>query len=618
MSISLPRRNFGNKSLLNPPSAPAKPKSIWESEPILQLIYGLQQGRSELVTEIINQASWPENKIYMETVKVWQGSLEAAENLTSLVRNCGGIIVRNWVYLILSLFWLEMEEENRYRKFLTFPKEKFNGFEAGIFLECHRKALEIIGKVRFKESCSEKDLTIFESIENKHIEGLKAYLIGLTSSSEEEVKSQAINRAISIFSSEGESPNLYWWSKALIEITPEQEAEKASSLQQALNGLLQVGREQEAIKVSGKISNIENKYATAQEMEGCLYINKGQEMLHKAGWYARGNSPVLILGETGVGKSALARRIHNHPLSVRRDRPFVEVNCGTLPKDLAAGHLFGTIRGAFTGAENTLGLLEKAKEGTVFLDEIGELDPAVQTMLLGVIGEGYFRRVGSSETIKFKGRIIAATNRNIFNNEISTDKLENRFRSDLLWRLNKSLVIIPPLRERKNEIVPLAKHFLKQLGTGKLEFAPLAAEELENYDFPGNIRELQNIIEQLVISVTEKYQTEGIAVITQPMVERVIRDARGTGLRVIDTPSNNSSEAQTTDVNKLMKLSIRELHKQEMLNLAENVDLFTVTLIEECLELANGKVSEAAKLLKAYPMQIYRIIQKVKVPEIKK
>jgi DNA-binding NtrC family response regulator len=206
---------------------------------------------------------------------------------------------------------------------------------------------------------------------------------------------------------------------------------------------------------------------------------------------------ILLSGETGVGKSLLAKIVHF--TSKRQDMPFLSINCATLTEELLASELFGHERGAFTGAVRTKqGLVEIADTGTLFLDEIAEMSTSLQAKLLKVIEEGEFYRVGGTRPIKVDVRFIAATNQRV-RNAIT----EGRFREDLYYRLNVMEIFIPPLRDRKDDIEPLSQYFLKKhlVSTkGKVTgFSKESLAILKNYSFPGNVRELENIIERAVI-----------------------------------------------------------------------------------------------------------------------
>ncbi len=209
------------------------------------------------------------------------------------------------------------------------------------------------------------------------------------------------------------------------------------------------------------------------------------------------NASVLIYGETGTGKELLAKAIHN--CSHRVGRPFIKVNCAAIPEGLLESELFGHERGAFTSAVTTrLGRFEMADSGTVFLDEIGEMSPAMQAKLLRVTQEKEFERVGSSETRSVDVRIISATNKNLI--ELVA---EGSFREDLYYRLSVVPIYIPPLRERKSDIRLLSENFLRRyansLGKKVESISKEAMEVLMAYDWPGNVRELENCIERAVI-----------------------------------------------------------------------------------------------------------------------
>ena len=229
-------------------------------------------------------------------------------------------------------------------------------------------------------------------------------------------------------------------------------------------------------------------------------ISRNKELtniLRKVEQVASTTASVLVLGETGTGKELIARAIHN--ISDRRDRALVKVNCAALPANLIESELFGHEKGAFTGAlARKIGRFELADNGTIFLDEIGDLPLDLQSKLLRVLQEGEFERLGNPATIKADVRVIAATNR-----DLEEEIKKNTFRQDLYYRLNVFPIKIPPLRERKDDIPLLVRYFTKKYSDKlhkKVETIP--AETMENlraYDWPGNIRELENIIERAVI-----------------------------------------------------------------------------------------------------------------------
>ncbi|HUR46091.1 MAG TPA: sigma 54-interacting transcriptional regulator [Candidatus Saccharimonadales bacterium] len=206
---------------------------------------------------------------------------------------------------------------------------------------------------------------------------------------------------------------------------------------------------------------------------------------------------VLILGESGTGKELVSRAIHEK--SDRKERPLVRVNCASIPKELFESEFFGHVRGAFTGAvKDRVGRFELANGGTLFLDEVGEIPIELQSKLLRVLQEGQFERLGEDRTRTVNVRIIAATNR-----DLQEEAKAGRFRMDLYYRLSVFPMEVPPLRERREDIALLARHFLerasRRAGRAKVEFSDAQLADLEAYDWPGNIRELQNVIERAVI-----------------------------------------------------------------------------------------------------------------------
>jgi two-component system, NtrC family, response regulator AtoC len=215
------------------------------------------------------------------------------------------------------------------------------------------------------------------------------------------------------------------------------------------------------------------------------------ECLKLVGRVAATSLPVLITGESGTGKEVVARAIHQR--SDRAAGAFVPVNCGAIPFELIESELFGHVKGAFTGAErDRVGLWEEADGGAIFLDEITETSPLFQVKLLRALQTGEIRRVGSNRTLKVNVRVIAATNR-----DIEEEVRENRFRQDLMYRLNAVAIQLPPLRERVEDIPLLAEYFAAQArpsALAKVKFSPETLEALKNYEWRGNIRELENAV----------------------------------------------------------------------------------------------------------------------------
>ena len=229
-------------------------------------------------------------------------------------------------------------------------------------------------------------------------------------------------------------------------------------------------------------------------------VVKSQAMVRvvqKAIKVAKVEASVLITGESGVGKSMLAKLIHK--MSPRKEHPFVKINCGAIPQSLMESELFGYERGSFTGAISTgkTGLIEAANKGTVFFDEIAELKPDMQVKLLEIIEEKKFKRVGSVHSTTVDIHIIAATNQNL------TEQIrEGRFREDLYYRLNVVPIVVPPLRQRREDIPALAESILEKFNRSKnttKQFDPVLFELLMQYDYPGNVRELINAIQRMII-----------------------------------------------------------------------------------------------------------------------
>lgn len=221
------------------------------------------------------------------------------------------------------------------------------------------------------------------------------------------------------------------------------------------------------------------------------------EVMEKVRIAAPSDVSVLILGESGTGKEKIAESIHN--LSDRRTHPFVRVNCAALPPALIESELFGHEKGAFTGAsERRSGKFELAQKGTIFLDEIGEMSLSMQVKLLHVLQEKQIERIGGKAPVDLDIRIIAATNRNL-----EKEVAEGRFRLDLYYRLNVFPVTLPPLRERQDDIMPLAIHFLQifalKFGKAVTGFSPSVSKQLMSHAWPGNIRELQHLVERSVL-----------------------------------------------------------------------------------------------------------------------
>jgi two-component system NtrC family response regulator len=236
-----------------------------------------------------------------------------------------------------------------------------------------------------------------------------------------------------------------------------------------------------------------------------------QEVLETARRVAPSDTSVLITGETGTGKEMVASLVHH--LSRRVDQPFVKVNCGAIPRDLIESELFGHMKGSFTGAiKDKSGVFAEADRGTILLDEVGELTPAAQVKLLRVLQDHEVHPIGSTRAVKTDIRVVAATNR-----DVRTLIKEGSFREDLYFRLNVVPVHIPPLRERREDIPALLDHFLveicKRLDSPAKTFSTKALDVLMKYAWPGNVREMRNLVERMVLlSRTNVIDTEDLPV----------------------------------------------------------------------------------------------------------
>jgi formate hydrogenlyase transcriptional activator len=288
------------------------------------------------------------------------------------------------------------------------------------------------------------------------------------------------------------------------------------------------------------------------------------------------NSTVLIQGETGTGKELIAHAIRN--LSARCGRPFVRLNCAAIPLDLLESELFGHEKGAFTGAiSQKIGRFELADKGTLFLDEVGDIPPALQPKLLRVLQEQEFERLGSTRTHHVDVRLVAATNRNL-------EEMANRgeFRSDLYYRLNVFPVLLPPLRERREDIPALVAHFVEIYGrrmSREIEHIPATTmSALSAYNWPGNIRELQNLIERAVILSNDGVLPNPLpiagplAITTSPPATTLKDSERILILRTLESvgwviggPKGAASKLglkRTTLIHKMQKLGISRTYHQ--------------------------------------------------------
>lgn len=279
------------------------------------------------------------------------------------------------------------------------------------------------------------------------------------------------------------------------------------------------------------------------------------------------NGPILIEGESGTGKEVSAQLIHGQ----QPNSPFVFVNMASVPDNLFESEFFGHVKGAFTGADqNKMGLAEAAQGGDLFLDEIEALSLPGQAKLLRFLETGEVRRLGAKETVMVQARVIAATNRNL--NQMVT---EGKFREDLLWRLSGKKILLPPLRERKEDIPELVRYFLSQDKARKKDIGDDAMQVLQEYPWPGNVRELRRVCEQLIL------------IAPLPVLRR--EDV----LRVIRPPMENKASGSSFDLTR---------------GLSDLVNEFEAQIIQKALEQQND-IDEVARLLKISRSSLYKKIK---------
>jgi transcriptional regulator with GAF, ATPase, and Fis domain len=292
------------------------------------------------------------------------------------------------------------------------------------------------------------------------------------------------------------------------------------------------------------------------------------------------DSRILISGESGTGKELVAAAIHSG--SDRRDQPFIRVNCAALPRDLVESEMFGHERGAFTGAaERRIGRFELAHRGTLLLDEVGDLGPEAQAKLLRAIEAREIERLGGTKPIPIDVRVISATNKALLK-----AVREGSFREDLLFRLNVIPIEVPPLRERAGDIPALVAHFAAvfRIRTGRANagWSPDAISQLQRYAWPGNIRELANIVERLVILHAGQF-------VTPREVAQVLTSVDASSVRPEDLLDVGSIESP----------------------LADSLDEYEKALILRALAAANGNIAEAARRLRTDRPNLYRRMKRL-------
>ena len=355
---------------------------------------------------------------------------------------------------------------------------------------------------------------------------------------------------------------------------------------------------EQLLALQNEVSSLKDQFRSTEVEEDLLFNSVGHsaafkhvcDLIKKA---SKSKVSVLLQGETGVGKEIVARGLHSS--SDRADNPFVAVNCACIPPDLIEADLFGVEKGAYTGAtQSREGKFERAHKGTIFLDEVIELTPRAQASLLRVLQESEFERVGDIKTRRIDVRVVAATNENL-----EQAVQEGRFRADLFYRLNVYPVHIPPLRDRSEDIPLLTEHFLKKYcalyNKKTAGVSDKAMQALTQYKWPGNIRELENMIERGVI-LTENNNTIGLASffpsLSEPSHPLNIINGRGY-LCEEESPRQAVEDPETVSQLLVDNFSLEQLEQQ---------------LIEAAMAQANGNVSKAArKLGLTRPALAYRL-----------
>lgn len=316
-------------------------------------------------------------------------------------------------------------------------------------------------------------------------------------------------------------------------------------------------------------SELTGSYSKAHFTEIIGESESIKECLHLVERVAQSDSTVLVMGESGTGKELIAKAIHQH--SNRAQGPFIAINCGAIPAELLESELFGHVKGAFTGAiANRIGRFEMADEGTLFLDEIGDLEPSLQVKILRALQEKTFEPVGSTKSVKVNVRVIAATNV-----DLEKAVAQGRFREDLYYRLNVIPIQIPALRERKTDIPLLLSHFLKHFNRQKTQkltgFSTEALSCLTDFAWPGNVRQLENLVERLSI-------------------------LKGSGqIELLDLPANYKTNVRKAETHS--ELSPLQIPDQG-LDFNTAVDQYENALILRALEKTGWNKNQAALLLR--------------------
>jgi len=332
-----------------------------------------------------------------------------------------------------------------------------------------------------------------------------------------------------------------------------------------------------------EVSRLREAVEKPFQFDNIITDNGGMQEVFKLVHKVRDNDIcVLVLGESGTGKELIARAIHYN--GNRKNGPFVVVNCASIPRDLLESELFGHEKGSFTGAyQRRIGKFEQADGGTLFLDEIGELDPSLQSKLLRVIQSKQFERVGGNDTLTADVRLVSATNR-----DLVKAVAQKQFREDLYFRLATFPIVLPPLRERRSDILLLAEHFLKkfsqEVSKPNLGFSKRALKLLYDYAWPGNVRELENAIQRAVL------MADGNTINEKDLPLAVVTFGSG--------DENNAGSPLTMGVETIRPL---EKVKEES--------------IRQALKITEGNIVEAARKLKIGRATMYRLMKKFKIEE---
>jgi two-component system, NtrC family, response regulator HydG len=339
---------------------------------------------------------------------------------------------------------------------------------------------------------------------------------------------------------------------------------------------VEIARERRGARTArARAEALEEDLERAHDPHGLVGSSEPMQRVHEQiRKVAPTDATVLVLGESGTGKELVARAVHDG--SARREKPFVSISCAAIPEGLLESELFGHEKGAFTGAiRRKLGRFELAHEGTLFLDEVGEIPPSIQVKLLRVLQERRFERVGGEETVEVDVRVVSATNR-----DLAAMVKAGRFREDLYYRLDVVPIALPPLRERPGDVEELAGHFLARMapriGRAVSAFAPEALDLLRRHRWPGNVRELENVVEQALVFV------EGETVRPEDLPEGLRRVPPAAALPV---PMGDRS---LTDI-------LEDLERQ---------------LILTAYEKARGVKAETARLLGIKPSALYYKLEK--------